>query len=125
MPKKILVIDDEELIVRSLAKLLEKTGFEVFMIKQGRDAVAMAEEEDFDMVISDVRMPGTNGIETVRGIFQALKQRAAPFFPAVVFITGYADAALEAEAKKLDPVAYVYKPFDMAELTGIIQKALA
>ena len=48
MPKKILLIDDEELITRTLANALEKQGYEVLVAKSGNDAIVMAEEEDFE-----------------------------------------------------------------------------
>lgn len=124
MPKKILVIDDEELIVKSLTKLLEKNGFEVYGTKSSRDALVMAEEVDFDLIISDIRMPGLNGVEALGQIYRAKlkkKQRKIP----VIFITGYSDGAVEAKAKMLMPSAYIYKPFDISELVGKVKKILA
>ena len=123
MPKKILVVDDEELIVRSLRKLLEKSGFTVFVAKNGRDAREMVEEESFDLIIADIRMPGMNGVETVEAIYGYLKKSDKGKIPAL-FITGYADDAIKARAKTLDPVAYVHKPFDIADLVGKIEKAV-
>ena len=123
MNKKILVIDDEELIVKSLSKLLEKNGFEVIIIKRGQDAIAVTEEEDIDLVISDIRMPGMNGIETVRSILDGCKEKDSPL-PAVIFITGYADKAAEQDAKSLNPVAYIYKPFDISTLVKKINEVL-
>lgn len=123
MSKKILVIDDEELIVKSLSKLLEKNGFEVFIIKRGQDAIAIIEEEDVDLIISDIRMPGMNGIETIRNILDIYKQKASPC-PKVIFITGYADKKVEKEAKDLNPAAYIYKPFDISTLVEKISEVL-
>ena len=115
MKKRILVIDDEELIIRSLAKLLEKNGFEVFVAKNGQDALIMAEEKEFDLIISDVRMPGMNGVEAVRGIYEVLKRREGKIPPGI-FITGYADKESEQAVARLNPIAYIYKPFDIVEL---------
>lgn len=123
MSKKILVIDDEELIVKSLSKLLEKNGFEVFIIKRGQDAIAIVEEQDVDLIICDIRMPGMNGIETIRNIPNVYKQKEPPN-PPVIFITGYADKNLEKEAKSLNPVAYIYKPFDISTLVEKINEVL-
>lgn len=55
MAKKILLIDDEELIMRSLSKLLEKSGYEVFIAKNGQDAMIMTEEDDFGLILADIR----------------------------------------------------------------------
>lgn len=123
MSKKILVIDDEELIVKSLSKLLERNGFEVFIIKNGQDAIAIAEEEYVDLIISDIRMPGMNGIETIRNILGIYTQKKSPA-PAVIFITGYADKKIEKEAKDLNPAAYIYKPFDISALVDKINEVL-
>ena len=123
MAKRILVIDDEEIIIRSLAKLLEKSGFEAFVAKTGQDALVMVEEEDFDLIISDIRMPGLNGIEAVKGIYKVLQEKGVER-PPVIFITGYADKECKREAKALNPIAYIYKPFDISDLVGRIKEVL-
>ncbi|MCM8780442.1 MAG: response regulator [Candidatus Omnitrophica bacterium] len=123
MAKKILVVDDEELIIRSLKKLLEKNGFVVFVAKRGQDALVMVEEEDFDLIIADIRMPGINGVEAIRGIYEILENRKLKKIPAI-FITGYVDQKIEKEAKLLKPVAYIYKPFDIEELVGKVKEIL-
>ena len=123
MAKKILVIDDEDLIIRSLAKLLEKTGYEAFIAKTGLDAMVMVEEESFDLIISDIRMPGINGIEAIKGIYNILEKKGEAN-PPVLFITGYADKECQQAAKALDPIDYIYKPFDIMELVNRIKIAL-
>ncbi len=115
MKKRILVIDDEELIIKSLSRLLEKNGYEVFIAKNGQDALVMIEVEDFDLIIADMKMPGMNGAETVERIYKTKK------IP-VIFITGYADEDLKKRADALAPVAYIYKPFDIGELVGKIKQ---
>ena len=123
MSKRILLIDDEELITRTLANALEKNGYEVLVAKSGNDALAMAEEEKFDLILSDIRMPGLNGVETVKRIFEVLRKRGLGKIPSI-FVTGYADPAIEAQAKALNPKAYIYKPFDYQEFLGTVKKAL-
>jgi len=121
MAKKILVIDDEELIIRSLVKILEKSGYEVFIAKNGQDAIVMAEEADFDLILADIRMPGINGVEAVREIHNiSKKNKKIP----IIFITGYADEIAEKEAKKLAPEAYLYKPFNLDELMSKIKQVI-
>lgn len=123
MANKILVIDDEELIIRSLRKLLEKDGFIVFVAKNGQDAVVMNEEEKFDLIIADIRMPGLNGVETVQSIYEVLGNQKLKKTP-VIFITGYADEGMEEKAEKLKPIAYIYKPFDIKELVDKVKEVL-
>ena len=123
MAKNILVIDDEELIIRSLRKLLEKSGYAVLVAKNGQDALAMVEEEDFDLIVADVRMPGMNGIETIKAIYENLGKRGLKRIP-VIFITGYADEEIEQRAETLKPVAYIYKPFEITELVDKVKGVL-
>ncbi|MFH1413562.1 MAG: response regulator, partial [Candidatus Omnitrophota bacterium] len=98
MAKKILVIDDEELIVKSLRKLLEKNGFIVFIAKNGQDALAILEDEIFDLIVADIRMPGMNGVETISNIQKKLQEENNQMAP-VIFITGYTDENIKREAK--------------------------
>ncbi len=119
--KRILIIDDEELIVKSLRKLLEKNEYIVFVAKNGQDAVAMIEAEGFDLIIADIRMPGMNGVETIREIYKILRNDNQST-PPNIFITGYADATIQQEAESLNPVAFMYKPFDIDELLDKVKK---
>lgn len=115
--KNILLIDDEELIVKTLSKLLEKEGYDVIIIKNSKDAVVIVEEIHFDLIISDIRMPGFSGTECIAEIKKKLKTKCPP----VIFITGFADSKLKEEATKLNPIAYIKKPFDIPELTDRIK----
>ena len=117
------MIDDEELIIKSFTKLIEKNGYEVIVAKRGQDALIIAEEESFDLIISDIRMPGVNGIETVRGIYEIVQNRGASK-PPVIFITGYVDKECEEEAKTLNPIDYIYKPFDISDVVNRIKETL-
>lgn len=123
MTKNILVIDDEELIVKSLGKLLEKNGFAVFIAKNGNQALPMVDEENFDLIIADIRMPGMNGVEITQSIYENLEKRSLKKIP-VIFITGYADEKIKQKAKVLNPIAYIYKPFDIEELVDKVKGAL-
>lgn len=123
MKKTILVVDDEKMIIKSLEKLLGKSGFEVVIANTGLDAIMIAEEMDIDLIVTDIKMPWTNGIDTIKELFHTMdlndKSR-----PPVIFITGYADKELEEKAKELNPAAYIHKPFDNNELVETIQNAL-
>ena len=120
MAKRILVVDDEELLIRSLTRLLEKHGYEVYTTRNGTDAQVMVGEEDFDLVICDIRMPGVNGVETVRSIQKIVRSQNKADLP-VIFITGFADETIEEEAKKMKPLAYLYKPFEVQEILQLIR----
>lgn len=120
MKKRILVIDDEELLIRTMNRLLEKTGYDVFSVKNALDAETLVEEQEVDLIISDIRMPGKNGIEVVRGLIEKMRElygREIPF----IFITGFADKKMKNEARKLRPAGYLMKPFDLKQLLEVIE----
>jgi len=121
--KKILVIDDEDLLIRTLNSLLTKHKYEVYSVMNGSDAKVMIEEEEFELIICDMQMPGLNGVETIKEIKNAIKLKNAKDIP-VIFITGYADTDLEKQAKDLKPVAYIFKPFEIPVILDAIKSAL-
>ena len=123
MQKNILVIDDEELITKSLVKLLNKQGYSVEIAKSGIEALEKVKQFDFDLIISDVRMPEMDGIETIKQIrlyLEEAKKRCVP----EVLITGYADADKYERATELEVADYLYKPFDSAEFLNIVKKTI-
>lgn len=107
MAEKILVVDDEELIRRTVAKILKKSDFEVFLAEDGARAVEMAKETIFDMVISDVRMPGIDGVETIRQIKEIQPEIYS------IIITGYASEETPVQALKVGVNDYIFKPFEI------------
>jgi len=123
MKKTILVIDDEKMIIKSLEKLLGISGFEAVIASTGLDAIMIAEEMDIDLIVTDIKMPWTNGIETIKELFDTLDSKNK-IRPPVIFITGYADKELEKQAKELNPVAYIHKPFDNQHLIETIKNSL-
>ena len=123
MQKKILVIDDEEILTKTFSLFLERSGFQVYTAKNGFDAQAMVASEDFDLILCDIRMPGMNGVEIIKSILKPDVTAHSKNTP-IIFITGFADDSAESQARKLNPIAYVYKPFDNNELLETIKKAL-
>lgn len=123
MSKKILVIDDDHLVVRTLARLLESEGFEVSCAETGFKAIELIEQVDFDLIISDIRMPGKDGIETGTDIKEILQKHNKKAIP-IIFITGYSDNQKYNEAQKLAPSDFIYKPFDKGKFVNSIKKVL-
>lgn len=121
---KILIIDDEELIVRTLYRILKREGYEVYFVKRGEESISLVEYfKDINLIIADIRMPGINGVETIRLIKDKLKVLNRPDIP-VIFITGYADEIMEKEAKALKPMAFIVKPFDIFEFIKKVKEIL-
>ena len=123
MAKNILVIDDEELITKSLLKLLGAEGYKVSAARSGKEAIEKSKGEDFDLIISDVRMPRLDGIETIKEIRAYLKKSNKKTIPEIL-ITGYADIDKYKEAIDLKVADYLHKPFEKADLLRVVQKAI-
>lgn len=123
MRKKILLIDDEDLVVRSLSRLLGKGGYEVLVCKSGKEALNVVEQQDVDLIVCDVRMPEMSGIETIESIRKIYKKRGKQSVPEIL-ITGYADETLSKKAEELRVVDYIYKPFDLKAFLACVAKNL-
>jgi len=123
MAKRILIIDDEELITKTLLKLLNAKGYEAEVAKSGPEALEKVRQADFDLIISDVRMPEMDGIETIKQIRAYLSKENKEPIPEVL-ITGYADVDKYEAAGEMEVTDYLYKPFDNQEFLSIVQKNL-
>ena len=123
MEKKILVIDDEELITKSLLKLLNSQGYITAVVRNGKEALNKVKEIDFDLIICDVRMPEMGGIETVEEIRAHLKKSNKKSIPEIL-ITGYADLEKYQKAIELKVADYIYKPFDTTEFLRVVKKVI-
>lgn len=121
MAKNILVIDDEELITKSLLKLLSKEGYNAVVTSSGKEAIGKIKDIDFDLIISDVRMPELDGIETIKEIRAYLDKNNKKSIPEVL-ITGYADTDKYEKGMELEVADYLYKPFDNTEFLQVIKK---
>ena len=121
--KRILLIDDEEILIRSYVKLLEKKGHDPFFVKCGEDALEIIEEVDFDLIICDVRMPGMGGVETVSQI-RTSYENSNKKCPPVIIITGYADDEAETKISEMGIERILRKPFDINDFSENVQSAL-
>ena len=113
MPR-ILLIDDDELVIRSLEKLLRKGGFEVEPVRDGWEAIKRVEKMSFDLIVTDIRMPQLSGIDTIERIREIGRRMGTAPIPEIC-ITGYADEELNQRAERLGVAEYLYKPFDITD----------
>ena len=121
MKRKILVVDDDDLVRKSIEGVLRLEGYESVCAKDPSEALNQIREIDFDLVISDIRMPGMNGVEAARKIRKMIDENAKKQMP-IIFITGYAETSVELDAEKLGEV--ILKPFDMTRLAMAIREYL-
>jgi len=117
-PVKVYVIDDDAAMRDSLEFLLRSAGFEVRLFETAQDFLDVVASLELGCVVSDVRMPGIDGIEL-------LKRMKASFsrFPVVV-MTGHGDIPLAVEAMKLGAIDFLEKPFEDERLIGMIEWAI-
>lgn len=119
MAEKILLIDDDKIVGRSLEKMLTAKGYEVTFVNNGEAAIGYIKDNSCSLIISDVRMPKLDGIDTIKGIREHLKKPVPE-----ILITGYSDSESYQEAQQLKVASFIYKPFDISQITQAIDKAL-
>ncbi len=117
--EKILVVDDEENVCQSIKKVLSRRGYAVSQALTVEDAVNLIKEMTFDLVITDMMIPGTSGME----LLQIIKDHYPEL--EVIMITGYASIESAVKATKLGASAYLPKPFTPDELTKVTESTLA
>ena len=125
MIKRILVIDDDELVLDSVGALLKSKGYEAQTARNAIDALDLLDREVFGLVLCDIRMPGINGFETIKSLrltSQKLERENPNESVAVIFMSAYSDKKLRAEAEKYSPVAYLVKPFEDNILLGLTKE---
>jgi DNA-binding NtrC family response regulator len=115
---KILVVDDEHLIRWSLEQNLKKQGYEVITAGTGEDALRLAREQQPDLVLLDIQLPGISGIE----VLEKIKEFDEDII--VVMLTAHGGLETAVNAMRLGAHDYVSKPFNLDELSIIIKKAL-
>ena len=116
--EKILVIDDEKSILDLLSVVFEKEGYSVETSLSATRAVELMGNEDFDIIISDIKMPKMSGMELLRYV-----RKNRPDIP-IVMITAYGTIKQAVEALKAGAMDYIVKPFDVEELKIIVAQGL-
>jgi two-component system, LuxR family, response regulator FixJ len=115
---KVYVIDDDEAMRDSLKFLLDSSGFDVVMFENAQGFLDALPKLALGCVVSDVRMPGIDGIE----LLKRMKSLHSPF--PVIIMTGHGDVPLAVEAMKLGAVDFLEKPFEDDRLITMIETAI-
>jgi two-component system, NtrC family, response regulator PilR len=116
--EKILVVDDEQSMTQFLGIVLRKEGYQVTVSNNGRDALERVRAESFDVVITDIRMPGMDGIELLEGI-----KKHDPTLP-VVIMTAYASQQTAIDAVNLGAFQYLIKNAKNDEIKLVVRNAI-
>lgn len=120
MPMKILLIDDDKLVLMTVKRLLKREGYRVVTALNGQTALRQMKEDGFSLIISDIKMPEMDGIETVKQIREYLVRCRKTPIPEV-FITGYAREDIYQKALELNAAGYIEKPFDVKTLVTTVK----
>jgi DNA-binding NtrC family response regulator len=115
--EKVLLVDDEQEFTQVLSERMKARGLNVVTADNGPTAIQKAEAESFDAIILDIRMPGMDGIETLRRL-----RKINPNLQ-VIMLTGQASVKAGIEATKLGALDFLEKPADLKQIMEKIQEA--
>ena len=114
---KLLLVDDEIDFLQAIAERLVLKDFDVIVASNGREAIAVAEKDLFDVAVVDFKMPGMDGTQ----ILKVLKERHK--YLEIIMLTGYATIDSAVECMKLGAFKYLEKPYDFEKLVEVIKEA--
>jgi DNA-binding NtrC family response regulator len=118
MKQRVLIVEDDEVFLRPLRRALELAQFEVLTAGSGEEALDLLKREDVDLVLTDQRLPGMDGVEVVRRL------KAEHPEPGVVVMTAYGTIGAAVEATRVGAEDYLVKPFEPDEILLVIRRAL-
>jgi DNA-binding NtrC family response regulator len=116
--ERILVVDDELFVRELLMEFLSSQGYEVSLADSGETAIKLMQSEPAQVVLLDLKMPGIDGIETLKQIRQIIPDALA------IVMTGYPTIESSIEALRCGACDYVVKPFKLNDLKSSIERAL-
>jgi two-component system, OmpR family, response regulator len=114
---KILLVDDEVAFANNIAKLISKRGYEVLTVYNGESAVQAIEENEFDVIVLDLKMPGLDGLATLK---QIKKKRPNV---EVIILTGHGSMDSGIDGMQLGAFDFIMKPVRFDDLHEIIRQA--
>ena len=118
IPRKVLVVDDESIVTMSCRRILGEAGYEVHTAGGGREGMKQALLGEFDLVMTDLKMPDLDGMDLVRTLRNERPDMA------IIIITGYGTVPSAVEATRLGVSDYVEKPFTPDQLTEAVSRAM-
>jgi DNA-binding NtrC family response regulator len=115
---KILLVDDEVVFTNNMSKLLSRRGYQVKTANSGCEALAILMDNAIDVMVLDLKMPGIDGIATIREV------KKLGLLNEVLILTGHGSIDLALEALKIGAYDYVTKPCEITELVSKIETGL-
>ncbi|MBI5578570.1 MAG: response regulator [Deltaproteobacteria bacterium] len=114
---RVLLVDDEVVFTRNMSKLLTYRGYKAIAVNSGDAAIRELEQADFDVIVLDLKMPGMDGITTLKEIMKL------GLFTETLILTGHGSIDTALEAMKLGAYDYLTKPCEIDELVAKIEAA--
>ena len=114
---KLIIVDDETRFLNAIAQRLKKRGFDVRTASNGPDAIALAQEEKFDIALLDLKMPGMDGGELLRILKEEHK------FLEAIILTGHGSLESAVGLTKLGAFSYLPKPYELDKLIEVLKNA--
>lgn len=114
----ILVVDDEGAIRYSVSKTLERVGYQVLTASSGEEALELMDQQDFDVVLTDIRMPGISGVD----LLASIKEQSADIV--VILMTGYASLGTAVESLRLGAHDYLIKPSSSEDIRESVRRGI-
>jgi DNA-binding NtrC family response regulator len=118
MSARILVVDDEDIVIKSCMRILDGDDYQIDVAHDGREALRKVEENPYDVMILDIMMPNLGGLEVLRRVKEAYPDVD------VIMITGLSQIDTAVQAMKLGAFDYISKPFEPDEFKLVVQRAL-
>jgi DNA-binding NtrC family response regulator len=118
MAEKMLIIDDEEIVLKSCRKIFEAEGFEVTTTANPQEGLNLVAGKNFDVILVDWMMPGFDGMDVVEEIDKRSPDSS------IVMISGYPSVGRATEALKRGAMDYLAKPFRPEEIIEVVKKAV-
>ncbi|MGE5362449.1 MAG: response regulator [Bacteroidales bacterium] len=116
--RHLLFIDDEDIVLKSCHKVFRTSGYDIDTARSGEEGLRKAASRKYDVIVTDLKMPGIDGLEVLRRLKKDRPQQV------VVVFTGYANVTTARESLKLGAFDYVPKPFTAQEIRDVVGNAL-
>ncbi len=122
--KRILVVDDDGLVRRSLEILLREAGYDPTVASGGQEALGFLVQRHFDLLITDIRMPGMDGLEVIQAVRQYCQEAKKPPIPEIV-LTAYNDEQVKQSAIRLGVKEFLLKPFKIEGFLKVLERNIS
>lgn len=115
---RLLIVDDDRALLNSVVMILEDEGYEVFFASSGKEALEKLRQNNYDVVLTDIKMPGMSGIELIEAI------KSLGIDAPIILMTAFVEIKTTIEAIKKNAFDFIIKPYNPQELILAVEKAV-